>query len=173
MTKSFINNIFLFVILVLTQAIVFNNLILFNTAVAFVFLYFIIVQPISININALLTMSFLLGLSVDIFQDTPGLNALCCTIAAILRRPIFHLFVPRDEDGSNRLLKIKTLGLGIYLKYVLTFVIVYCVLYFFIEAINYTDMNRLFTRMFGTIAFTFLVIYAIDSLTLTPREKRL
>lgn len=173
MTKSIINNIFLFIVLVISQAVIFNNLVLFNTAVALAFIYFIIMQPITMNINTLLTLSFLLGLSVDIFQDTPGLNALCCTILAFLRKPIFHLYVPRDEDISNKPLKINTLGLATFLKYMLSMVIVYCLLYFFIEAINYSDIPRLIMRVIATILFTFVVIYAVDNLTLTPREKRL
>lgn len=173
MSKSLFNNILLFIVLVVSQAIIFNNLVLFNSAVAFVFLYFIILQPISMNINALMTVSFLLGLSVDIFNDTAGLNALCCTVLAFIRKPIFHLYVPRDEDFSNRLLKISSLGVSVYLRYSLSMVIVYCFMYFMVEAINYADIQRAIVRAIATVIFTFVVIYAVDNLTFKTREKRL
>lgn len=173
MSKTLFNNILLFVVLVVAQAIIFNNLVLFNTAIALVFIYFIIELPVTVNINSVLTLSFLLGLSVDIFQDTAGLNALCCTILAFIRRPIFQLYVPRDEDFSNKPLSISTLGHTVYSKYLISAVLIYCILYFTVEAVNYTDIQRIFLRIISSAAFTFVVIYAIDSLTLSPREKRL
>ena len=173
MSKTIINNILIFVVLVIAQALIFNNLVLFNTAVALVFIYFIIELPITVSINTLLTFSFLMGLSVDVFQDTTGLNALCCTILAFIKRPIFQLFVPRDEDFSNKQLSINTLGHSTYSKYMFFMVLIYCVLYFVIEAINYTDVQRTFLRILSSTAYTYIVIYALDSLTLTTREKRL
>lgn len=76
MTKSIVQFSLLFVILVLAQAIVFNNICLFNVAVPFVFIYFIISLPITLSTNWVLTLSFLAGLSVDIFANTQGMNAL-------------------------------------------------------------------------------------------------
>lgn len=173
MPKSLFNNIILFIVLVISQAVIFNNLILFNSAVALVFLFFIIQLPITTNINLVLLSSFVLGLTIDIFQDTPGLNAMSCTIVAFIRRSIFHLYVPRDEDLSGKRIGIKTLGSVPFLKYALTIIIIYCVLYFSIEAISYFDIQRLGMRILASSVFTFVVIYAIDSLTLRRREKRL
>ncbi len=51
MTKSIVQFSLLFVILVLAQAIVFNNICLFNVAVPFVFIYFIISLPITLSTN--------------------------------------------------------------------------------------------------------------------------
>lgn len=168
-----INYIFIFIALVISQAVIFNNLILFNSAVALVFVYLIIELPITLSVNALLAVSFLLGLSVDVFQDTPGLNALSCTIVAMLRRPVFYLYVPHDDEFSSRRLCINTLGTNVYLKYMLTLVLIYCIICFTIEAINYTDYSRLLWRIISSTLYTFVVIYAIDSLTLVRREKRL
>lgn len=173
MQKSVISNIFLFLLLVIGQVVVFNNLILFNSAVALVFLYFIISLPITTNINAVTALSFLLGLSVDIFQDTPGLNAFCCTVLGFFRPFIFHLYVPHDEDFSGRRICINNIGLTAYLKYMLTFVVLYCLLYFIIESFNYSDIDRLLIRVLASSAYTFIIIYAIDSLTVKRSEKRL
>ena len=173
MPKTVLTYIFLFFLLVICQAVIFNNLILFNTAIALVFLYLLIELPVTIPTNGMLAIGFVLGLSVDVFQDTPGLNALCCTVLAFIRRPMFHLYVPRDEDFSGKRLSIKTLGTAAFLKYMLTAVLIYCILYFSIEAFSYADIARLVMRIVASTLFTFVVIYAIDSLTVTRREKRL
>ena len=173
MPKILFNNILLFVALVVAQAVIFNNLILFNCGVALIFIYFIIEMPITLGINTLLTLSFLLGLSVDVFQDTPGLNAFVCTVIAFIKRPIFYFYVPRDEDLAGKRICINTAGREAYLKYMGTMTMIYCFLYFVVESINYYDPGRIFLRIIVSALFTFIVLYAIDSLTLTRREKRL
>lgn len=173
MSSKIFNNILLFVVLVLSQVIIFNNLVLFNSAVALVFIYMIIRRPLTISTNAVLLAAFVLGLAVDIFQDTPGLNAMACTITAFVRRPILHMYVPHDEDFAGRSLSIATMGAPVFLKYTITFVLLYCVLYFSIEAFGYFDIQRLAIRILASTIFTFIVIYAIDSLTTRRREKGL
>ncbi|MCH5218978.1 MAG: rod shape-determining protein MreD [Muribaculaceae bacterium] len=163
----------LFIVLILCQAIIFNNLVLWNTAVAFVFLYLIVELPITISTNAMLTIGFVLGLSVDVFQDTAGLNALTCTICCFLRKPLYHLYVPGDEDYAGRRLCIATMGALNYFKYMVTLVLLYSTVYFLVESVGHAPITRLMTRILASAAFTLTVIYAIDSLTLARREKRL
>lgn len=167
------NNILLFVGLVIAQAVIFNNLVLFNSAVALVFIYFIIRLPVTMSINWLLTVGFFTGLSVDIFQDTLGLNALACTLLAALKKPVFYLYVPSDEDLAGKRIGIATVGSGTYLKYLLTMVVIYCVLVFTIESINYNNYKRILIRIGASALLTFIILYAFESLTLTRNEKKL
>lgn len=170
---KFVNYILMFSALVVGQAVIFDNLILFNSAVALVFLYLIISLPAAMSVNTVLSISFALGLSIDIFRDTPGMNAFACTVIGFIRRPILHLYVPRDEDFGDRKLCIRTLGASAYLKYMFTLVLLYCIIYFSIETGFHFNLERLLLRVAGSCAYTFIVLYAIDSLTLTRREKRL
>lgn len=172
MPKRILNYILLFFALVIVQVIIFNNLILFNCALALVFLYYIIILPVSLTTNQVMTLSFLLGFSIDIFQDTPGLNAMACTLIGFMRRPIFYLYNPRDEEFGTKKLGLNTLGVVPFLKYLLTIVILYTIILFTIEAVSYFDVNRLLLRIGGTSAFTFIIILALDSLTLKHSEKR-
>lgn len=59
MTKTIINYILKFLLLVLAQAVIFNNIVLFNVAVAFVFIYLIVTMPISWNTNVSVIIGFL------------------------------------------------------------------------------------------------------------------
>lgn len=168
------HNILLFIALVIAQAIIFNNLVLFNAAIAFVFLYMIIGLPITTSTNAVMLTGFMLGLCVDVFQDTPGLNAMACTIVSFMRRPIFHLYVPSDDDLSGRRISIRSIGTPAYLKFMLTIVLIFCIIVFSIEAFSFFAPERLGLRILSSTAFTFIVIYSIDSLTTRRRsEKRL
>lgn len=173
MTKTILNFILLAITLVLAQAVVFNHLILFNCAIALVFIYIIIILPLEASTNMLLTIGFLIGLIIDIFSDTAGLNSLSCTILSFLRNPIYHLYSPRDEEISGQRPSIKTMGNTSFMKYALTISLIYCSIVFTIESVSLFNTVRLLTRIGGSTLFTFIMIYAFDSLSLSRREKKL
>lgn len=173
MTKTIINFFLLAILLVLSQAIVFNHLILFGSAMALVFIYLIVILPVSTPVNTMLTIGFITGLVVDIFSDTAGLNALSCTILAFVRNPIYHLYAPRDEAMTGQRPSIKTMGSASFIKYTLTMAFIYCSLMFTIESVSLFNPTRLLGRVIGSTLFTSIIIYAFDSLSLSRREKKL
>lgn len=112
MTKAIIQYIFKCVLLILAQAVIFNNIVLFNAVIPFVFIYIIISMPLTWGVNIALTIGFFTGLSVDIFANTLGVNALACTILAFARRPIFYLYMQRDDDLSGLKPSQRSMGSG-------------------------------------------------------------
>lgn len=173
MSKTTIQIIILGIILVLAQVIVFNHICLFNVAVPMVFFYLIIRLPITLSTNWMLTIGFFLGLIVDIFSDTYGMNALACTVEAMLRRPILRLYVPREEDLTRPEPSMHSLGTTTYLKYILTMTLLYCTLIFLIEAFTFFNPIQLMMRIVFSTILSMILMLGIDSL-MTPRsEKRL
>ncbi len=173
MARSILGFILLFVALVVAQVIIFNHLFLFNVALPLVFIYFIIKLPVTLGINWTMTLSFLLGLTIDIFSDTQGMNALACTIFATLKKPVLRLYFPREEDLTDPEPSIKSLGLAVYMKYLISMTVVYCVLYFTIESFSFFNPIRLLLRVIGSSALTFSLILGIDSLSIRRNAKRL
>ena len=131
MNRTSLKFLLTFLLLVPAQALVFNHLVLFGTAVPLVFIYLIIILPVTLGTNLSVAAGFLTGLCVDIFSDTPGVNALSCTI------------------------------------------LLYCVLVFSIEAFQFFIFRLLVLRTVTSAIYTILLIYAIDSLTISRREKKL
>lgn len=173
MSKITLQFILLGVILVLAQVIVFNHICLFNVAVPMVFFYLIIRLPITLSTNWMLTIGFFLGLIVDIFSDTYGMNALACTVEAMMRRPILRLYVPREEDLARPEPSMYSLGTTAYLKYILTMTLLYCTLIFVIEAFTFFNPIQLVLRIVFSTILSMVLMLGIDSL-MTPRsEKRL
>ncbi len=153
----------MFVVLVLAQGIIFNNICLFDVAVPFVFIYFIIHLPVTLSTNWLLTVSFLAGLSVDIFANTAGMNALACTIIAMSRRTVLHLYFPREDELTIPEPSMRSLGLDVYMKYLFTIVLMYCIIIYLIEAFSIFDITRLLMRIGASTLLTFVLLLAIDS----------
>lgn len=173
MSKDFLTFFVLFIVLVLVQVLIFNHIVLFNVAVPLVFIYFIIRLPLSLSTNWLLTLSFLLGLCVDIFSDTPGVNALSCTLLAAVKRPVFFAYVPRDDKTKEAEPTLTTLGPVPYCKYLLTMTGIFCLLEFTIEYFNFADVKDIAIVIAASTVLTFLLLLAADCLIVTRREKRL
>lgn len=163
MNKTIIQFSALFIVLVLLQAMVFNNICLFNVAVPFVFIYFIVYLPVTLSVNWVLTLSFLAGLCVDIFANTQGMNALACTVIAMSRRSVLHRFFPREDELSIPEPSIRSLGQEVYMKYLFTMVLLYCTMIFLIEAFSFFDIWRLLLRILCSTLLTFLLLLGIDS----------
>ena len=173
MNKTTLSLLLQCIILVPLQAVFFNNLVLFNVAMPIVFIYTIISLPITMGPNKSLTFGFLIGLAVDIMSDTPGLNALCCTLLAFLRTYIFHLYMPTDADLAEQSPSIRNMGIAAYLKYAGTLVLIYCILIFGIEAIQSHNLWLYIFRIGASAIFSLLIIYAIASWATNKNEKRL
>ncbi|MCM1164132.1 MAG: rod shape-determining protein MreD [Muribaculaceae bacterium] len=173
MSKTTLQFILLTLILVVTQVIVFNHICLFGVAVPMVFIYVILRLPITLSLNWMATIGFFLGLTVDIFSDTYGMNALACTLLAMLRRPILRLYLPREEDLTRPEPTMMSLGTAVFLKYLLTTTLLYCTLIFCIEAFTFFHPLRLLLRIVFSTMLSMIIMLGIDSL-MTPRsEKRL
>lgn len=173
MSKDFLTFFILFIVLVLLQVLICNHIALFNVAVPMVFIYFIIRLPLSLSTNWLLTLSFLLGLCVDVFSDTPGVNALSCTLLAVVKRPVFFAYVPRDDKTKGAEPTLTTLGLVPYCKYLLTMTGIFCLLAFTIEYFNFASVKDIAIVIVASTVLSFLLLLAIDCLIVTRREKRL
>lgn len=172
MTKNTITLTFLFLLMVLVQ-IICNRICLFNIAVPFVFIYFILRLPITLSVNWVLTLSFLLGLCVDIFSNTYGMNAMACTIVAILRKPILGLFCSREDEMSNPIPSIRTLGIRNYTNYMFTFTLLFCICIYIIQMFTFNNILLMFFRILGSSILTSVILFGFDSIATTRREKRL
>lgn len=173
MDRIYLNNLVILLGLILVQVLVCNHIMLFNVALAFVFIYSLIRLPMDTNINLVLTWGFLSGLIVDIFSDSAGVNALACTILALIRRPMLYAYVPRDDRTKNIIPSLQSLGFSIFGKYLYSVSLVYCLLVFIIEYFNFGDVKEIVIMSISSSILTFILLLGFDSLIVTKREKRL
>ncbi|MBO5445103.1 MAG: hypothetical protein J5995_07155 [Muribaculaceae bacterium] len=164
MNKSIITFAILFIVLVLAQALIMNHIVLFHYAVCFVFIYFIVKLPLNVPANWALTFGFLLGLSVDMLSDTPGVNALGCTILTAMKRPIYFAYEQHDDKNRNIEPGMWTMGWLNFSKYLLSMSALYCITVTLIESVNYESPAVILIKAGASTVFTFLMLTAIDSL---------
>jgi hypothetical protein len=74
---------------------------------------------------------------------------------------------------SNPLPSTDSLGVGVYLKYLSTLTVVYCLLIFFVQAFTLRDVTLTLLRVAASSVLSIAMMLGIDSLVTTRREKRL
>ena len=172
MTRNIIQFVILFFLLVLAQAIC-SKICLFNVAVPIIFIYFIIRLPLSLGVNWLMTLSFFIGLVIDIFNNSLGMNALSCVILAISKRPVFRLYFPREDDITDTIPSIDSPGLSVYFRFLSSLTLIYFALLFGFQASSLMNIGLTLLRIAASSLLSIILILGIDSLSASHREKRL
>ena len=96
MLQNYLYKLGWFVGLVLFQVLVLNHVHIVGYATPFLYIFLILKFESSVSRNALMLWAFFLGLVIDVFSDTPGMNAAATVLLAFLRPLLLRLFVPRE-----------------------------------------------------------------------------
>ncbi len=149
-----------FVGLVLLQVLILNNIHIAGIATPFLYICFILKFPSGISRNELMLWGFCFGLMIDLFSDTPGMNAASTVLLAFLRPSILRLYMPRDTLESI-VPSFKTMGISPFLKYVTTGALVHAIALLMIEFFSFSSIWLLLLRI---VACTFLTVVCIVAL---------
>jgi rod shape-determining protein MreD len=161
MYSELISRIVWFVVLCVVQALVLNHIHLFGFAMPLLYVYFVMLFRRNTPRWVILLWSFLLGLFIDTFSNTPGVAAASATALAAVQPFLLNLFLPRDsaEDlkpGMN------TLGVASFVYYTLACVFFYCVLFFSLEAFNFFNWLLWLECIGGSTVLTVVLIIVIE-----------
>ncbi len=125
-----------FIVLVLLQVLVLNNLQFSGYLNPFLYILFIITLPFQTPRWFLLILGFITGLTIDIFMNTLGIHAAATVFMAFLRPSILSSFAPRDgyEPGTRPV--PGDYGFGWFFKYTALMVVTHHLFLFFVEAFS-------------------------------------
>ena len=90
MNRENINIAFLLIGLILLQVIVLNNINFLGYINPLYYIWFIFLYPIRKDDASVLVLSFLLGLIIDMFADSGGINAAATLFIAFIRIPVLQ-----------------------------------------------------------------------------------
>lgn len=159
---SLSKDILLFVVLILFQVLLLNRIALFGFATPMLYIYYLIKLPINSNRFYVITSAFLMGLIIDVFLNTPGMNAAAITIVATFRPQILNLFYSKIESENHRP--------GIYnftasfIKFVIVVVVLHLLILFFIETITLFNLTTTLMRVGASSLLTSTIIFIVDAL---------
>jgi rod shape-determining protein MreD len=157
-----------FLILVLLQVLLLNRIAVFGLAVPILYIYFLIKLPYGRSPFYVIISGFLLGLIIDIFLNTPGMNAAATTMVAAMRGVVLNLYYPKNE--YEELIPGIHTPAAAFVKYTVTMVLLHQTLLFFIEAFTLFNLTSTLIRIVTSSILTIFLILALDSLSIR-REK--
>lgn len=158
MIKSFGKYIFRFLILVLLQVLVFNNIQISGFINPYFYILFILLLPFETPNWALPIIGFVLGISVDLFTQTPGIHASACVAMAFSRPYILGFISPREGYETGSYPTLSFYGLEWFLKYSVILVCIHHFFLFYVEIFRITDFFATFLRAFLSSAFSIVFI---------------
>ena len=170
MNRSAIYIAFYFVIYLLTQVMLFKQLVLFNTAFCFLYIAFILLLPIETNPLALLGIAFALGFSVDVFYDSLGLHSIALVLIAYLRNHWLGIITPQGGYDAGQGPTLAVNGLQWFVVYSLPLVFVHHFVLFFTEAGGFGIFWYTMSKVITSLTFTMFVILFLQYFSLSQRR---
>ena len=170
MINNLIRALLYFVVLVLVQVLILNNIHFLRIATPFLYLYFIIKMPVGSLRDLVVLFSFLIGLVIDLFSNTPGMHAAACTLTGFIREPLIRFYMGKDlPDGIYP--SYKTFGYGGFFRYVLSLVLIHHVTLFLIESLTLFDPLFLAIRIGASVITTTLLICTIEAFNIETQKS--
>ena len=160
MIKDFGKYAIIFIVLVLVQVLILNNIQFSGFVNPYVYILFILLLPFTIPGYMLLGLSFLLGISVDIFNNTPGVHAGATVLLGFLRPGIAELISSREMIEKGNSPNMKQLGFASFLKYTIIAVFIHHLFLFYAEAFSFDGFFHTLLRCILSSVFSVVLILA-------------
>ena len=152
----------IFILLILFQVLLFNNIQFSGYVNPYVYVMFILLLPVEIPSWLLLLLSFATGLIMDFFSGSPGMHSSATVLAGFVRPYILRVISPRDcyEPGSGP--SMLTYCFRWFLTYTLLIVLVHHTALFYLEVFRFADFFRTMLRVLLSSLFSITFILLIE-----------
>ncbi len=158
-----------FIGLVLLQALILNNVNVAGYATPLLYVYLIVKFESNVSRNELMLWAFFIGLAVDIFSDTPGMNAAASVLLAFMRPGLLRLFLVRDTVGSI-VPAARTMGMSPFLKYLTTGILLHHAVLFAIGFFSFAHVGTLLLRIVTSTVLTVACVMALEGISKKPEK---
>ncbi len=171
MNKLITKNILWFIFLVITQGLVLRH---FSEGIGgpfyfHVFLYplFLFHFPIGGQRYIQLIAAFALGMSVDFFYDSPGINAATSVLVMYIRPIVLKSIEPREGYTINASPSIYQYGISWMAKYTSALLFIHLFVFFSIEAFTYYYMVDIILKTLSSfvisMAFILMTLFIFNT----------
>ena len=162
MIYSAVRLVFVFVLLILLQVLLLNNIQFSGYVNPYVYLMFILLLPVNIPSWFLLVLAFATGMIIDLFSGSPGMHSSATVLAGFVRPFVLRIISPRDgyDLGTNP--SMLFYGFKWFFFYTLIMVFIHHTALFYLEVFRFTDFFRTFLRVILSSVFSVTFILLIE-----------
>ena len=150
----------IFILLLLLQVLLFNNIQFSGYVNPYIYIMFILLLPFEIPAWLLLIISFFTGLIIDLFTGTPGMHTSATVLAGFVRPFILRVISPRDGYEAGADPSMQVYGIRWFLIYTSLIILIHHTALFYLEVFRFTDFFRTLLRVMLSSLFsvTFIVL---------------
>jgi rod shape-determining protein MreD len=152
----------IFVLLMLLQVLLFNNIQFSGYINPYVYIMFILLLPAELPAWILLLLSFATGSVIDFFSGSPGMHSSATVLAAFVRPWVLRVISPRDGYEANSDLSMITYGFRWFFTYTLLIVLVHHTALFYLEVFRFSEFFRTLLRVLLSSLFSITFILLIE-----------
>ncbi|WKD84983.1 hypothetical protein KCTC32516_00320 [Polaribacter huanghezhanensis] len=155
---------FLFFSLLLLQVLLLNNILFLGYINPYLYVAFVIFYPLKKERYLFLFLSFLLGLSIDFFSDSGGINAFSLLFIAYIRLFFIRVILKKTEQ-DYLLFDLYQEPFGKVFNYVIILIVIHHFILFSLANFSTQNfsgvlINTLYSSIFTSVLF-FLGTYII------------
>lgn len=159
MTRQLFNNIIRFIILILVQVLLLNNINLQGYINPYIYILFILLLPVDISKSLLLVLAFFTGLTIDYFGNTLGLHAAATLLVAFARPGTIKLFFSNIEFSKNEEPSLQRFKFAGFFRYVFVLVFIHNFTLFSLELFSFDGFIYTLYRIMLNTLLTILIIF--------------
>lgn len=156
-------NIFRFILLLLAQIVVFNNMNFLGYISPYPYVLFIVLFPVNGNKYGLLLSCFLLGIILDIFSNSGGIHAASSVILAYYRPYLFKFCFGVSYEYQT--VKLNDVLTPERFSFILLSVLIHHIVLFILETFQisffWDILLRILLSSIFTIVICIIIIYLI------------
>jgi len=150
-----------FVILALVQVFILNHINFLGYLNPYIYIIFILLAPITIHKSLFLVLSFVLGLTIDLFGDSGGVHAAACLIVTYTRPVVLRFVFGLSYEFQT--VKLSNVGFGERLAYVTLLVFIHHIALFSLETFNFSHIvliakKTLFSGLFSIVVIMLILV---------------
>nr|WP_153850391.1 hypothetical protein [Ornithobacterium rhinotracheale] len=151
------------VVFILLQVLIFNNINFWGYANPYIYVLFILTLPSNINRYSLLLYAFVIGVSIDVFEHTGGVNAFASVLVAYLRNPLIKMLSNQNVEESDAS-KFSNFSIMQWLVYIIVLVLIQQLCVDLIESLQWNNLGLIVTRSLigALICVLFCVMYILS-----------
>jgi cell shape-determining protein MreD len=171
MNRKLIGNIIRFILLVFAQIYIFNKIQISGFINPQVYVLFILMLPFEISGFWLLSFAFMMGLTIDFFQHTPGMHAAASVTLAFLRPGVIRLVGKKDDLEPWQYPNIRDSGALWFFTYTLILVFLHHLFLFYLEVFRFNEFFQTLLKVLINTALSSMIIMLIQFLFYSRRSE--
>jgi len=172
MIKIILANTVRFLLLIFIQVFLLKNIGYYNLATPFLYILFLLLLPFSTPNWLLFPLAFITGLTIDVFYDTPGINAAACTLMAFARVLFISITVQKDGFDNEPDPSLGIMGFRWFLFYASILVFFHHSTLFLLETFSLSEIQYTLIRIVFSSILTLFLIVVCEFIFFTKKERR-